>query len=542
MARRTTFVADEVVEKHGQAVKRFQSLCDMNRIAFGEAKDLSGLVKNLKENRHFAMDFWAMVGDLSARERGTLDDREMLSSIVEGTTGTSMDGVPESEAKALHELKQMLAGVDVEAPILPDSIAEPEDALLNERGKEERRQAVQAVSTPPRTDPHEIDHARLKIAEALLRLEQTSRELREHLHAIEEMKSQAGAQPRKIEADQEIPFFREEDKEAESSAAEEERIHPMASADAKDTGSTRAAAVSQAGPEEPILARRILSPRPSDEEQIFELRSEPRSAEPLRHRGFVPSDADDDPTIAVPLATYEESQRRGLAGVIAMVLGVALLAWAAWFAVSRGYTRQWVSDFVPATKEKLALFREELHDLTHQEPTKPAMATGGSPQTTPPARTMPPPARAEANTANATASRPDRMQQEATPAPPQDQKKASLPVAPPADSAPLEQPSAAEIHAVHVPAGAMEANLMVSRVPVYPEDAKSRGIEGTVVMEAVISRSGAVQHVRVLSGDPALRAAAVEAVLRRRYKPYLLNGRPMDVATQVSVVFRLPGR
>jgi TonB family protein len=86
----------------------------------------------------------------------------------------------------------------------------------------------------------------------------------------------------------------------------------------------------------------------------------------------------------------------------------------------------------------------------------------------------------------------------------------------------------------------MEENLMVSRVPVYPMDARAMEIEGTVAVEAIISPSGTVELARAVNGDPHLYAAAEESVMRWRYKPYFINGRPMKVVTQVRVVFRLP--
>jgi TonB family protein len=92
---------------------------------------------------------------------------------------------------------------------------------------------------------------------------------------------------------------------------------------------------------------------------------------------------------------------------------------------------------------------------------------------------------------------------------------------------------------VRVAPGVMDANLVASRVPAYPEVAKAEGIQGPVVMEAVISKSGAVDHVRVIQGEKQLRSAAEEAVLKWRYRPYLLNGSPVDVATVIRVDFRL---
>jgi protein TonB len=85
----------------------------------------------------------------------------------------------------------------------------------------------------------------------------------------------------------------------------------------------------------------------------------------------------------------------------------------------------------------------------------------------------------------------------------------------------------------------MQANLLSSRVAVYPEDARAMGIEGAVEVEAVISRTGAVEYAHAISGDPHLRSAAEEAVMTWRYKPYAINGTPVQAVTQARVNFRL---
>jgi TonB family protein len=85
----------------------------------------------------------------------------------------------------------------------------------------------------------------------------------------------------------------------------------------------------------------------------------------------------------------------------------------------------------------------------------------------------------------------------------------------------------------------MDAHLIASRVPVYPETAKIDGVEGSVVLEAIISTGGTVKRVHVLQGDSRLRSAATEAVYKWRYRPYLLNGRPVEVATTITVDFDL---
>src|SRR5215470_5003537 len=93
------------IERHGQAVKRVRSLCDMHRVAFGAVENLDELIWSVREDRHFAMDFWALVGDLSARERGTLNDEEMLDVIVTSATGASADAIPYEQRPKVEELR-----------------------------------------------------------------------------------------------------------------------------------------------------------------------------------------------------------------------------------------------------------------------------------------------------------------------------------------------------------------------------------------------------------------------------------------------------
>jgi protein TonB len=76
-------------------------------------------------------------------------------------------------------------------------------------------------------------------------------------------------------------------------------------------------------------------------------------------------------------------------------------------------------------------------------------------------------------------------------------------------------------------------------LPQYPAIAKAAHIQGIVVLQATISKSGSIQNLRVISGPPALQRAAMDAVRSWRYKPYLLNGEPVEVETTINVVFNL---
>jgi periplasmic protein TonB len=85
-----------------------------------------------------------------------------------------------------------------------------------------------------------------------------------------------------------------------------------------------------------------------------------------------------------------------------------------------------------------------------------------------------------------------------------------------------------------------EWNLIHDVSPIYPPVAGRARIEGTVVLLAVIAKDGTVREVRVESGLPVLAQAAINAVKQWRYKPYLLNGEPIEVDSQITINFTLP--
>jgi periplasmic protein TonB len=94
---------------------------------------------------------------------------------------------------------------------------------------------------------------------------------------------------------------------------------------------------------------------------------------------------------------------------------------------------------------------------------------------------------------------------------------------------------------IRVPARVAEANLIHDVTPQYPPEAGRKRIEGTVVLMAVIGKDGTVLDVRVENGLPMLAQAAIDAVKQWRYKPYLLNGEPVEVDSHITINFTLSG-
>jgi protein TonB len=86
-----------------------------------------------------------------------------------------------------------------------------------------------------------------------------------------------------------------------------------------------------------------------------------------------------------------------------------------------------------------------------------------------------------------------------------------------------------------------EANLLHKVQPVYPPLARQARIQGGVELRAIIGKTGAIENLVVVRGHPMLAPAAVEAVKQWRYRPYLLNGEPIAVETDITVNFLLSG-
>jgi periplasmic protein TonB len=91
--------------------------------------------------------------------------------------------------------------------------------------------------------------------------------------------------------------------------------------------------------------------------------------------------------------------------------------------------------------------------------------------------------------------------------------------------------------------GGVSQGLLIQQVrPAYPALAIAARVQGPVVLVALISRAGTIENLRLVSGPPMLVQAAIEAIRQWRYRPYLLNGEPVEVETQITVNFTLGDR
>ncbi|MFZ0481631.1 MAG: energy transducer TonB [Terriglobales bacterium] len=108
-------------------------------------------------------------------------------------------------------------------------------------------------------------------------------------------------------------------------------------------------------------------------------------------------------------------------------------------------------------------------------------------------------------------------------------------------STPVAVPKVATPQRVRVSSGVSSGLLIRKVAPNYPPLAKQARIQGSVVLHAQISKDGTIENLQLISGHAMLAPAAIEAVRQWRYKPYLLNGEPVAVETEVIVNFSLSG-
>jgi TonB family protein len=127
---------------------------------------------------------------------------------------------------------------------------------------------------------------------------------------------------------------------------------------------------------------------------------------------------------------------------------------------------------------------------------------------------------------------PERSAAESTPAAAADQNQGEAKAAP-------SRPVVAWPSKVRVSSGVSQGLLLKRVAPLYPSEARSAYIQGTVVLRAEISQTGDITDIELLDGPIELAGSAVAAVRQWKYRPYLLQGRPVTVDTQIQVNYQL---
>jgi len=107
------------------------------------------------------------------------------------------------------------------------------------------------------------------------------------------------------------------------------------------------------------------------------------------------------------------------------------------------------------------------------------------------------------------------------------------------NAAPLMAPKLEPVKRIRISQGVTQGMVLSRIEPVYPKIALSARITGVVVLHAIINQQGTIHELQVVSGHPVLIPAAVAAVRQWTYRPFLLNGEPVEIETYITVTFRI---
>jgi periplasmic protein TonB len=118
-------------------------------------------------------------------------------------------------------------------------------------------------------------------------------------------------------------------------------------------------------------------------------------------------------------------------------------------------------------------------------------------------------------------------------------QSAPAPDSPKQEAPPAQEAPKPKVMRIRIGGNVAKSQLKHKVQPQYPQEARDNRVQGTVRLHVVLSTAGKVQQLEVVSGDPILAKAALEAVRQWEYKPTLLNGEPVEVDTTVDVVFSL---
>jgi TonB family protein len=557
-------------EQIDRYVRKFRSICEMHGIQFGSHENLPEFLHRLADDRYFAMDFWAFTGRLSRREDGELSDEQMLAFIVEGIVGDELADADDELKGVIAELSALLAGVDVQSPSQnhvepapfphtePDSIAEEE---TTGDGSEVpwRASSLRAAFL---SDAIDVEAGNGSVSQSTLstQWEDTLRQLQASNLELKQQLDQIDRKMSRFEPHAEELTPEDTAKEQVRTPAQSAAI-PSVKKFVRDPGGKARLGL------QPDISPPAGEPPPP--ELFASLFGTKTKTEDKNRR------EDNDEWNPIPLELYAE--QRGPRGIPLFVVVVLLVAGGTFFLQRYGAPLQmryapWIQRVEGAIGDRLGVISTNKtiasETTASSESVAPnASADSGMTSATrwaegtesdsnpksenhPAGRAVSSPQAPSASPSNAstTATPPGESQAAETKTDSHTSRRATISrsQAQAEEAALADRNMAAgngfsgeDTSPVNVAPAVMEANLILSRVPAYPEVAKADRVEGPVVVRAIISRAGTVQDIHVIQGDPRLRSAAAEAIYKWRYRPYLLNGQPVEAATTITVDFKL---
>lgn len=513
----------------------------MHGVQIGSHKDLPGFLEKLVENGHLAMDFWAFIGKLSHREGGELSDDQTLAVVIEGITDSDVWQEDGGLKRTVERLRAMLAGVDVlgteERQV---DIAFPRTETGSQR--DDRPSRTHAGESPTRPSDSQASLSRDMVDE--------------------------DQDPSAVLSTTHAPRLEEELLRLELTRLLKQYFDDVAKRISKREPHLEAA--TSMGTIASAMTRRSLEEPPSDEMEEERLKRISRLVADSPP-SFVDTSSATEAPLTHRVARRQEPQLEGYGKSVSVLLLVAWLIGAA-FAVNpyrkplrRGFSA-WVHQQLqsngPAALANLNSQSDSSDEDAADEQTIQTLPSQSRPAQAQPSQSQPSQGRFSSRQPGASSQPPIKNTLTPPPigAPPTHSGSATTSATPrtsrnsvdsgithkPILDRPLVQSDDAladntsggdSVRIVQVDPSTMEGNLIVSRVPVYPEAAKANRVAGHVTMQAIIAKDGTVKRLHVTEGDSRLRTAAVEAVYKWRYKPYMIDGEPVEATTTITVNF-----
>jgi TonB family protein len=483
----------ETSQRFGDQISEFRSLLDINHIRHDSPDNIFEFAKMLENNNQLRLDLSAMVKSIVKREGDKLLLTDMVSIIATAVGGPSFADTHADITKPTNTLMEFLLGTgcwrQFGSPTSPTSKDAEPPLKSSIRAEEPRPGGVSRSASIPIVSESTEDRAGLldasrELRQMLTRLESNTQQVERHLDSIEQRLSRIEPSPKPLPT----PVT--------------SRPEPILHLRSSDIDSDRIAQSHAEGtpvfePELPTRNRAVFSHQPHPIEEH--------------------SQADDFPS---PTFAYATEKRRSIIPVGVFLVLLAIVAGVLFF-VHSGQGRRLLEAGVSRLKDVRALFSSGASATT--APPKPIASSPPTPS---------PPTAAPA-APSATIPEPAKSTTEPTPA----QPAATANANPNASS--NTQPIADNPKIRRVPANLMEGYLLSAPRPRYPSVARNNHIEGIVALEVTVSKTGSIETLHVIKGPPALRSAAVDAVRYWRYRPYSVDGRPVEVATTVNVHFTL---
>jgi TonB family protein len=480
----------ELSQRFGDHISEFCSLLASNHIRHGSPENIFEFATKLESDRQFRLDLSAMVKSVVQRESGELLLTDMMSIIVASVGGPSLSDTKADITKPTNALMEFLLGTgcwrqfglprsrtsqDAAPPIRP--LARAEEPPPN--------RISPPVSIPiageSAKDRDDLLDASNELRQMLTRLEINTVQVERHLESIEQRLSKM-----------EPPVL------TGTPTPPEPWLH------------TRRAE---------IVSDEITQPF-AEGIHVFEAEPSPPSRAVFSHSPHQTQKED----IPSPTFAYANENRRSIVPIGVFLALLAIIAASLFGHSAQGRTL--LKAGMSRAKTVYTLFRS----------TSAPAAVSPEPKAALPRKSVPP---------SISAVAPALASPEVLPAPPPE----SIPATTPGQSVATNNASpniSTDAHPVpdsakigYVPANLMEGYLLSAPRPEYPPLARINHIEGSVALQATISKNGSVETLHVTNGPASLRNAAVDAVRHWRYKPYSVGGRPVEVVTTVYVHFTL---